>query len=548
MQGSAFSADVFSRLMDWALADALTDMHDAFPEWSQYIGELPHFLIYADDLIVFADTEAGLQTKVRVLVQALQRIGLQVNPHKCKVLTELGGGTCPGIWLPSSATPLRGEDRLTFLGIPLGHGVGAATIMAHLLRKASNTFFAFKRLLDDAATPLSIRLSLFESFVTAKWQWAAPAMFPDKRTLRQIEASKNTYLLSIRRVGTDPLMHWVSNTTSRRRGVRLMCSLAAGPDWRRTWLRRFWSYYGHLARCSILHPQRLLLRACSSSNFSRGLKPSWIVDVGFRRLQRVYSQLRTDRADDTLPEMWEILARDRAAWQDMLRDWLRYWLPSEQEPRATSEYLLDRQLVLLWQGKKVLEMFLRPSRDVLEEPYSSGCMHVREMRNMRRPLVLLVPSVTGCQAALKLTGAHAKHRLVVQVKPSDDSQLARSLCLLTLGAKLVSLLQSFGVMGGAVVASPCLLAREIFQETVPLSLLHDLGACKGALHGLGDQSLFLYPARGGESLQEYLDQFKAVGMPQKYLVRTHDFSRAYFGGDFRAVHAAMWGLLVGGSS
>ncbi|OLP94906.1 hypothetical protein AK812_SmicGene23032 [Symbiodinium microadriaticum] len=195
------------RLMDWALTDALSDMHESFPEWSQHIGELPHFLIYADDLIVFADTEAGLQAKVHLLVHALQRIGLQVNPHKCKVLTEMGGGACPGIWLPSSAIPLRGEDRLTFLGIPLGHGVGATTIMAHLLRKASNTFFAFKRLLDDAATPLFVRLALFESFVTAKWQWAAPAMFPDKRTLRQIEARKNTYLLSVCRVGAVP--EWV---------------------------------------------------------------------------------------------------------------------------------------------------------------------------------------------------------------------------------------------------------------------------------------------------------------------------------------------------
>ena len=117
---------------------------------------------YADDLIVFADSEVRLQAKIHLLVHALQRIGLQVNPSKCKVLNELGGGTCPGIWLPSSAIPLRGEDKLTFLGIPLGHGVGATTIMAHPLRKASNTFFAFKRLLDDAATPLHVRLALFE--------------------------------------------------------------------------------------------------------------------------------------------------------------------------------------------------------------------------------------------------------------------------------------------------------------------------------------------------------------------------------------------------
>ncbi|CAE7755697.1 unnamed protein product [Symbiodinium necroappetens] len=90
MQGSAFSADVFSRLMDWALADSLAGMQESFPEWSQHIGELPHFLIYADDLIVFADSEVSLQAKIHLLVHALQRIGLQVNASKCKVLNELG--------------------------------------------------------------------------------------------------------------------------------------------------------------------------------------------------------------------------------------------------------------------------------------------------------------------------------------------------------------------------------------------------------------------------------------------------------------------------
>ena len=158
MQGSALSADLFSRIMDWYLAPLLRVFEAECPEWESQVQALPHFLIYADDLIVFADSERSLQTKVRHLVQTLQTIGLAVDSAKCRVLNDVTG-TTPGVWLPRTARPLAGEDSLLFLGVPLGHSPGPQLIMSHLMRKASDTFYAFKRLLDDSSTPLSLRLS-----------------------------------------------------------------------------------------------------------------------------------------------------------------------------------------------------------------------------------------------------------------------------------------------------------------------------------------------------------------------------------------------------
>ena len=139
--GSAFSADPFSRIMDWYLAPLVQVFEAECPDWEAQIRGLPHFLIYADPLIVFADSERSLQTKVRHLVQTLQTIGLSVNSAKCKVLNDVAG-TTPGVWLPRTAHPLAGEDHLLFLGVPLGHTPGPQLIMSHLMRKASNTFYA----------------------------------------------------------------------------------------------------------------------------------------------------------------------------------------------------------------------------------------------------------------------------------------------------------------------------------------------------------------------------------------------------------------------
>ena len=56
-------------------------------------------------------------------------------------------------------------------------------------------------------------------------------MLPSKAALRKLEAAKTTFLLSMFRVPTDPLLSWLDNWVSRRRAVKLTCRLANGPDW-----------------------------------------------------------------------------------------------------------------------------------------------------------------------------------------------------------------------------------------------------------------------------------------------------------------------------
>eukprot|EP00439_Symbiodinium_sp_Y106_P052761 s2061_g7.t1 len=84
MQGSAYSADLFSRIMDWYLAPVAERFGDQFPEWEAKIRGLPHFLIYADDLIVFSDTEAGLQQKVHGDLHSMTNLEL----HDSRTPTE----------------------------------------------------------------------------------------------------------------------------------------------------------------------------------------------------------------------------------------------------------------------------------------------------------------------------------------------------------------------------------------------------------------------------------------------------------------------------
>ena len=543
MQGSAFSADLFSRIMDWYLGPLLPGFAARCPEWEECVQGLPHFLIYADDLIIFADTEESLQWKVRQIVQTLKMIGLSVNPSKCKVLNDVSG-TTPGVWLPSVAVPLLGEDYLLFLGVPLGHSPGPQLILSHLMRKANNTFFAFKRLLDQSSTPLLLRLQLFDAYVTSKWQWAAPCLYPDARSLKVIEGHKNTYLLSLCRVAIDPLLPWLDNLVSRRRAVRLMCRIAHGPDWRRMWLRRLWTYHGHLARSKILHPMRRLVSTCTLTNLRRGLRPSWILDLSIRKLQKVYTGLVSEVVRRDCPA-WEIYAQDRRRWHSLQKAWLEYWLPASREPQATPQYLLDRQLVLLRRPKVTEQMYLRPARDVLDEPYPCGVLDVSELRDRKKAAIwlLLNPATYDCRAVVHWGGTAHGRPLCIQMCPPHPEVLAAAASLLTLGCKLVQLLRLFGYGVVGLVAPLAVLRRELFQETVPLHLLHDLSQLKQALAGLPTGCLYLQPQKLPNSVLLRVNHFSPVPLHTKYLVRTESFGTAYFGDNFRTVHAAVWEIL-----
>ena len=323
-----------------------------------------------------------------------------------------------------------------------------------------------------------------------------------------------------------------------------MCRIAHGPDWRRMWLRRLWTYHGHLARSKILHPMRRLVSTCTLTNLRRGLRPSWILDLSIRKLQKVYTGLVSEVVRRDCPA-WEIYAQDRRRWHSLQKAWLEYWLPASREPQATPQYLLDRQLVLLRRPKVTEQMYLRPARDVLDEPYPCGVQDVSELRDRKKAAIwlLLNPATYDCRAVVHWGGTAHGRPLCIQMCPPHPEVLAAAASLLTLGCKLVQLLRLFGYGVVGLVAPLAVLRRELFQETVPLHLLHDLSQLKQALAGLPTGCLYLQPQKLPNSVLLRVNHFSPVPLHTKYLVRTESFGTAYFGDNFRTVHAAVWEIL-----
>ena len=183
--------------------------------------ELPPMLIYPDDILLIGLDGCDLQYRLRLVQLTLGVVGLHLNLNKCSILQGPEGER-------------YGVETFIFLGIPLGFVVTAQDTLLHCLHKSQSSYYAFKRIMDSTNSALATKVSIFQTYISSRWLWAAPAVFPTTHLLRKVESLRNTLLLSLFRLPTDGLLDWVTNEVSRRRVVRHLCDkLPNMPQWGR---------------------------------------------------------------------------------------------------------------------------------------------------------------------------------------------------------------------------------------------------------------------------------------------------------------------------
>ena len=319
---------------------------------------LPHALLFAGDILLFAATEGELQHKLHSLQLTLESIGLKLNLSICSVLDQKDG-TTPGVWGSRSCTPLQGVDRLVYLGVPLCYKNAPLGQLGISLSKLSLAYFGLRRPFDHPDTPVQEKLLLFQTYITSKWTWCCPTVYPSRKCLRSLEAFKHTLLLSLLRLQSDPLQSFVVSTISRRRPVKVLCEVHKSSRWGELRLCRLSTFWGHSFRQQGELPLQCLMRRCSSWRVLTGrMAGSDLLSFILRKLQLVWGHLR---GESIFPDV-ESLAHDRDAWMQALPHWPGKWGGWLQWfsdiGRLPANYLHDRQLLLI--GKRLA--ILRPAR------------------------------------------------------------------------------------------------------------------------------------------------------------------------------------------
>ena len=311
-----------------------------------------------------------MQKKLQALQVTLRSIGLHLHLAKCFVLDGEDGVT-PGIWGRGAATPIQGASSIVYLGVPLTYKSNPLGQLGVSLAKVSAAFFGLRRLFDHPDTPVSEKLCLFQSYITSKWAWCAPSVFPSRKALRSLEAFKHTLLLSLLKIQVDPLQPFLVNTITRRSSVKVLCEVLNSQRWGQVWLSRLWTFWGHAFRSRQSLPLRRILDQCSSFRvLSHRMSASCLQDFLPRKLQLAWNILR---GNSPFPD-FESLAQDRESWSQALPNWLRKWGYGGSEiAKLPNNYLHDRQLLIVGSSLAIL----RPARVFPEEPYSRELQHVQ---------------------------------------------------------------------------------------------------------------------------------------------------------------------------
>ena len=329
-------------------------------------------------------------------------------------------------------------------------------------------------------------------------------------------------LLSLLRIDFDPLLPFLTNTTSRRRAVRYICSAHSSDSWGELWLTRLWNFWGHALRSGNTLPVQVLLRSCNSHAVGRPRVPkSFVLDFAPRKLQKFWLRVREDSPDRFI----EALAQDRVAWKAALPLWLNHWgfkLASPIDPPDLS----DRQLLLV--GKQ--HAVLRPARLFPDAPYCRPVQHV----------LLGKPSKTAW-FVWALLGEDSVSAIVVPPLSSSRQQilcqgfcgsdlLEQRLMLWDLLLKLYSALPELQDLGCNCFLPVAAFGPHIWAHRVPLPKLSDVQRVERTEISLDFLNFcLLQPEKPPPWIQTtMLTVSGPFPSPFRFLIRSSDFSQVRF--------------------
>ena len=256
LQGSAFSAELFARTLDFYAVPLIGPL---IGEWTRseatWISDnrgVPLFaIIYADDVLLLATSSGQLVRVLNGLQDTLEAIGLQLKGSASSFDPPICPLSLYNIVQPTRfVEPIQEVESFLFLGILVGFAVTCQMTIAARLRMAANSFYGYLGFLSRARGPLKKRLHLLNSFVTSKWRWLSAAARPLFAVSGQLLTLHTHFLVSMTRLAHDALQTSSENWIARRRGARMAAQVCGHRPWDAVHLEAFMGYWGHAARLS----------------------------------------------------------------------------------------------------------------------------------------------------------------------------------------------------------------------------------------------------------------------------------------------------------
>ena len=269
--------------------------------------------LFMDDAVLWDVHADTLVARMQQLAQELEEWGLSINLQKCQFYCSpyaTGERT-----ITIQGQKLACEGRLDVMGLKMGVTASTCQVIAPLLSRAQDSFWAMKHVLCKK-TNLAKRLRILNGVVGAGLLWRSGAIMPDKHALglvNQLQLQRCTWMMGRNR---RPGEQWLEHRVRVRREARAAMHRWDCQRWSTIWLERVWGFAGHRARCAT----RVDL---VSSKLDGWRTLEWWnrekeLVSGQRHPARFYSRLIPfeEKLNHAAGGPWGEIAQDRQAWRE----------------------------------------------------------------------------------------------------------------------------------------------------------------------------------------------------------------------------------------
>ena len=192
-QGCILSPLLFAVAIDWVMHKVVERSH-AGRGWAD--GTKLADLDFADDIALLEESVQNMQHFTSVLEEEASRVGLYINPDKCKVMVSNTWSGTADIHVQGSSVEV--VDEFCYLGSYISHNVNCEKdVKVHIGRASSRIFGKMKKVWGNKHINLQTKLRLYEALILSTVLYSAE-LWPLTITLsKKLEAAHHRWLRGI---------------------------------------------------------------------------------------------------------------------------------------------------------------------------------------------------------------------------------------------------------------------------------------------------------------------------------------------------------------
>ena len=263
-QGGSHSAGLFARTLDHEIGDLLQQWEDQ--------GHTPLFpplwlLLFVDDILLCF---SGWTQALRLLpsfVERLAKLGLHINPAKsCLVVSQGLRNSTPPHHQLGILHQFPWVEHTHYLRKPFGYNLGSDALQHQAIQLIHAAWGKLKPVLKRCHwRQPATTCKMLDQYVGNAFLWLSPVLYPHQHFRTQVSRVQTTLLIEalnlyIPVLTDEEALHQLLRL--RRHVVkRWILHMAPLGSWDMQYLRRYWSFLGHICRQEFRsnHPAKVML-------------------------------------------------------------------------------------------------------------------------------------------------------------------------------------------------------------------------------------------------------------------------------------------------